>query len=72
MKKIILTLVIIPFMAVIVLTSYGQEPDKKSVKARENIKEAQNDSISEYQKFKKKSEEKIVAYKKVLLNSKQE
>jgi ABC-type transport system involved in cytochrome bd biosynthesis fused ATPase/permease subunit len=73
MKKRLLTMAIITFMAVIISPSYGQEPDKKSVKARENLKEeqkdvveakrdlkeAQKDSISEYQKFKRKSEMKI-------------
>jgi len=70
MKKVILTLAAIAFMAVTIATSYGQEPDKKSEKARENLKEAksdvvdakkdlkeaQKDSVSEYQKFKKESD----------------
>jgi hypothetical protein len=64
MKKIILTMAVTAFMASSVL--YGQEPDRKSEKARENLKdakqevviakqylkEAQKDSASEYQKFK--------------------
>jgi hypothetical protein len=73
MKKKILFSAIIAFMAVSVSTSFGQEPDKKSEKARENLKEAkkdvveakkdlkeaQKDSVSDYQKFKKESELKI-------------
>jgi hypothetical protein len=72
MKKTILTMAIMT-MAVTLSMSYGQEPDKKSVKARENLKEerkdvveakkdlkeAQKDSASEYQKFKTESELKI-------------
>ena len=73
MKKVILTLGAIAFMAVTIATSYGQEPDKKSEKARENLKEAksdvvdakmdlkeaQKDSVSDYQNFKKESDAKI-------------
>jgi hypothetical protein len=73
MKRKMLTLAIITFMAVLISPSYAQEPDKKSVKARENLKEeqkdvvqakkklkeAQRDSTSEYQKFKSASEMKI-------------
>jgi hypothetical protein len=57
-------------MAGTLSTSFGQVPDKQSVKARENLKEekkdvvaakqelkvAQKDSISEYQKLTKESE----------------
>ena len=59
MKKTILSLAIITFMAGTISITNGQKPDKKSVEARENLKEAQKDSISEYQKFKKESEIKI-------------
>jgi hypothetical protein len=73
MKKKVLFSAIIAFMSVSVLTSFGQETDKKSEKARENLKEAkkdvvdakkdlkvaQKDSVSDYQKFKRDSESKI-------------
>jgi hypothetical protein len=70
MKKLALSLAVIAFMAGTVSTSFGQVPDKQSVKARENLKEekkdvvvakqdlqvAQKDSVSEYQKLTKESE----------------
>jgi hypothetical protein len=73
MKKVILALGAIAVMAVTIASSYGQEPDKKSQKARENLKEAktdvvdakqdlkqaQMDSVSDYQNFKKESDAKI-------------
>jgi len=70
MKKTILTLATIALMTGAIFTSYGQEPDKKSVKARENLKEAQKDSVSEYQKFKKESEEGFVAHEKSIADFK--
>jgi Flp pilus assembly protein CpaB len=70
MKKLILSLAVVAFMAGTISTSFGQAPDKQSVKARANLKEekkdvvvakqdlkmAQKDSISEYQKLTKESE----------------
>jgi hypothetical protein len=70
MKKLFLSLVAIAFLAGTVSTTFGQVPDKESVKARENLKEekkdvvvakqdlkaAQKDSVSEYQKLTKESE----------------
>ena len=61
---------VVAFVAGTLSTSFGQVPDKQSVKARENLKEekkdvvvakqdlkvAQKDSISEYQKLTKESE----------------
>ena len=78
MKKIVLVVAVISFFMVTNSTTYGQEPDKKSVEARENLKdakqdlidakqelkEAQLDSISDYQQFKKESEERISKYEK--------
>lgn len=78
MKKIVLVVAVISFFMVTNSTTYGQEPDKKSVEARENLKdakkdlidakqelkEAQLDSISDYQQFKKESEERISSYEK--------
>jgi hypothetical protein len=69
MKKLFLSVAVVAFMAG-TLTSFGQVPDKQAVKARENLKEekkdvvdakkdlkvAQKDSISEYQKLTKDSE----------------
>jgi hypothetical protein len=45
MKKSIFGLAIIAFMAGTVFTSSGQEPDKKSDKARENLKDAKKDVV---------------------------
>jgi hypothetical protein len=73
MKKLIFTMAAITVMALTIASSFGQEPDKKSQKARENLKEeqkdvvdakqdlkeAQKDSVSDYQSFKKESELKI-------------
>ena len=73
MKKLILSLAVVAFMAGTLSTSFGQVPDKQSVKARENLKEekkdvvvakqdlkvAQKDSVSEYQKLTKESEVKF-------------
>lgn len=84
MKNFLLLSVIIAFMAASVSTSYGQEPDKKSVKARENLKEAnkdvvdakkdlkkaEKDSVSEYQKFRKDSEVKIKNNEKTIADLK--
>jgi hypothetical protein len=70
MKKLFLTLVVTAFVAGTTLTTFGQVPDKQSVKARENLKEekkdvvvakqdlkvAQKDSVSEYQKLTKESD----------------
>jgi hypothetical protein len=73
MKKLFLSLAVVAFMAGTLSTSFGQVPDKGSVKARENLKEekkdvvtakqdlkvAQKDSVSEYQKLTKESEVKF-------------
>ena len=73
MKKLALYLGIVVFMAGTISSSYGQVPDKQSAKARENLKEekkdvvvakqdlkiAQRDSASEYQKLTKESEVKF-------------
>ena len=78
MKKLILSLTVVAFMAGTLSTSFGQVPDKQSVKARENLKEekkdvvvakqdlkvAQKDSVSEYQKLTKESEIKFKSNEK--------
>jgi hypothetical protein len=57
MKKLILTMAIITFIAGTISTSYGQEPDKRSEKARTKLQAAQKDSINPfYETFKKESE----------------
>ncbi|HBX49605.1 MAG: hypothetical protein A2275_09815 [Bacteroidetes bacterium RIFOXYA12_FULL_35_11] len=75
-KKVFL-LVILSFITGTYLSSYGQEPDKKSEKARKNLVEAQkdvdkarNDSIEDYNKFKKESEDKITAHRKSIADFK--
>ncbi len=73
MKKLVLSLAVVALMAGTLSTSFGQVPDKQSVKARENLKEekkdvveakqdlkvAQKDSVSEYQKLTRESEVKF-------------
>ena len=84
MKKTILTMAAIAFIAVTASMSYGQNIDKKSDKARENIleekqdvvkakqdlKEAQKDSVADYQNFKKESEARILNNEKSLADLK--
>lgn len=78
MKKLILSLVVIAFIAGTTSTTFGQVPDKQSVKARENLKEekkdvvvakqdlnvALKDSVSEYQKLTKESDVKFKSNEK--------
>jgi phage-related minor tail protein len=73
MKKQILTLAALAILVGTASNAYSQVTDKKSEKARENLvekqndvveakkelKEAKQDSISDYQKFKKDSEVRI-------------
>jgi Flp pilus assembly protein CpaB len=73
MRKLFLSIAVIAFMAGTVSSSFGQAPDKESVKARENLKEekkdvvvatedlqvAQKDSVSEYQQLTKESDAKF-------------
>jgi hypothetical protein len=68
----------VAFLAGTISTSFGQVPDKQSVKARENLKEekkdvvvakqdlkvAQKDSVSEYQKLTKESDIKFKSNEK--------
>jgi hypothetical protein len=69
MRKVILSVAALAFMLGTISTSFGQEADKASVKARENLKEekkdvvdakqdlrvAQKDSVAEYQALTKES-----------------
>jgi ABC-type transport system involved in cytochrome bd biosynthesis fused ATPase/permease subunit len=52
MKKLILSLVAVAFIAGTVSTSFGQVPDKQSVKARENLKEEKKDVVEAKQDLK--------------------
>ena len=75
---------IITFIAGAISNTYAQEPDSKSVKARQNLKESKNDetaskkelkeakkdSISEYQQFKNESDIRIVAHNKSIADFK--
>jgi len=70
MKKLILSLTVVAFMAGALSTSFGQVPDKQATKARENLKEekkdvvvakhdlavAKKDSVTEYQTLTKESD----------------
>jgi Flp pilus assembly protein CpaB len=78
MKKVFLSLAVAAFMAGSISSSFGQAPDKESVKARENLKEekqdvvvatkdlqvAQKDSVTEYQQLTKEANVKFVANEK--------
>ena len=78
MKKLVLSLAVVAFLAGTISTSFGQVPDKQSVKARENLKEekkdvvvakqdlnvAQKDSVSEYQNLTKESDIKFKSNEK--------
>jgi hypothetical protein len=80
MKKLFLSMAVIAFMAGSISTTFGQAPDKESVKARENLKEekkdvvvakqdlvvAQRDSVSEYQLLTKESVIKFKANEKCI------
>lgn len=78
MKKIIFILSVIIIIAGTISTSYSQEPDKKSEKAREKLKAAQKDSINDVFKILKKeseirfesNEESIAALKVKISNEK--
>ena len=84
MKKTIFGMAAIAFVALTLSTSYGQNIDKKSDKARENILEgkkdvnnanqdlkvAQKDSVADYQNFKKESEARILTNEKTLADLK--
>ncbi len=73
MKKVFLSLAVAAFMAGTISSSFGQAPDKESMKARENLKEekhdvvvatkdlqvAQKDSVAEYQQLTKESNAKF-------------
>jgi hypothetical protein len=78
MKKLFLSVVAIAFIAGSTLTTFGQVPDKQAVKARENLKEekkdvvvakqelkvAKQDSLSEYQQLSKESAIKLKSNEK--------
>ena len=73
MKKTILTMAAVAFFAVTATTSFGQSTEKKSIKAKEdlteakqNLKEAQQDSVADYQTFKKDSEARFLENEKSL------
>ena len=84
MKKTILTMATVAFFAVTATTAFGQNTDKKSDKAREDLteakqdlteakqdlKEAQQDSVADYQNFKKESEATFVKNEKSLADYK--
>ena len=78
MKKLILSLAVVAFMAGTLSTSFGQVVDKKSEKARENLKEekkdvvvakhdlavAKKDSVTEYQTLTNESNLKLKSNEK--------
>lgn len=76
MKRRLFTLAILAIAAGSASTAFGQEPNKKAEKARENLKDAKTelvdaknelkeaklDSVSDYQKFKVESEKTIAEH----------
>ena len=73
MKKTILTMAAVAFFAVTATTAFGQNTDKKSDKAREDLTEAkqdlnaaQQDSVADYQNFKRESEARFIKNEKSL------
>lgn len=72
-----LFMVLIAFVPGMFSTASGQEPDRRSVKARKNLKDAKEevrnakrDSIAEFNNFKKEANEKISAHKKSIADFK--
>ena len=59
MRKSILTMAVVAFMAGSISTSYGQNADKKEIAASGNTQTAQKTDNPEFQKFSKDSERKI-------------
>lgn len=73
MKKLVLSMAVVAFLAGSLSTSFGQVADKDAVKARENLKEekkdvvvakhdletAKIDSVSDYQKLSRESDVKF-------------
>jgi hypothetical protein len=84
MKKTIFTLALIAFVSGPIISTFGQEPDSKSEKARENLSDAKKneadakndlkiaktDSISSFQQFKNESNSRIVAHNKSIADFK--
>lgn len=73
MKKTILTMAAVAFFAVTATTAFGQNTDKRSDKAREDLTEAkqdlkvaQQDSVTDYQNFKRESEATFIKNEKSL------
>lgn len=73
MKKTILTMAAVALFAVTATTSFGQNTDKKSDKAREDLTEArqdlnaaQQDSVADYQNFKRDTEARFLKNEKSL------
>ncbi len=84
MKKIILAMSLIAIFAGTLTSTFGQEPDAKSVKARENLSNAQKneadakndlkvakkDSISAFQQFKDESNSRFISNNKSIADFK--
>jgi PHD/YefM family antitoxin component YafN of YafNO toxin-antitoxin module len=62
MKKLILSLAVVAFMAGTLSTSFGQVVDKKSEKARENLKEEKKDVVVAKQDLKVALKDSVSAY----------
>lgn len=65
MKKLILSLAVVAFMAGTLSTSFGQVVDKKSEKARENLKEEKKDVVVAKQDLKVAQKDSVSAYQKL-------
>jgi ABC-type transport system involved in cytochrome bd biosynthesis fused ATPase/permease subunit len=62
MKKLMLSLVAVAFLAGTVSTTFGQVPDKQSVKGRENLKEEKKDVVVAKQDLKVALKDSTAAY----------
>lgn len=84
MKKTILSLAVIAFMAGSISTTFAQEQDKTTLKSNDNLTEAQKssinpqvglqtpaDSVAEFQKFKSEFEAKLKTNEKNIVGLKQ-
>jgi PHD/YefM family antitoxin component YafN of YafNO toxin-antitoxin module len=82
MKKLVLIIAVVAFTAGTLSTTFGQAPDKQAVKARENLKEerkdvvvakqdlktAKIDSVSDYQKLTKEADIKFKSNEKCVVD----
>ena len=64
MKRSIFTLAVMACAALTISTSYGQEPDKKTEKAKENLQEERIDVVEAKQDLNKAQDKDYVSFMK--------